>query len=294
MQRLISLRFSIDRVRFLLEAISSHNQKSAMDHYYQHSHASYDLHYMISGSSRMDSAGRKYNLEAGQMLLIPPNVPHRFADFSKEFVKIDLSFLLLPQAKEHFDETNAKFSRAFQQEHIVVFDLNQPDMAALSSSLNQLHSYALTSKDKAFVFQQKIMALSSLLMIDLFTALSEETLSPMPEEHTRMSQSYIIDQFFSHNYNASKTRQQLAKLLNVSPRHLNRLLQQQYGMSYQEKVKQIRLETAMELLSTSDKNIAEISEVLGYSSPSNFSIFIKNETGRTPSEIRNSHNEEET
>jgi len=293
MQRLFSLRFSVDHVRFILEAISSHNHKSAMDPNYQHSHASYDLHYMVTGSSRMDSAGRRYSLEAGQMLLIPPNIPHRFVDFSKEFVKIDLSFLLLPPAKENFDETNLKFYRAFQQEGIIVFDLTTPDMASLSASLQQLHTYALNTQDSSFIYQHKTMALASLLMMDLFSALSDESLHSVPGEHTRMSQSYIIDQFFSYNYNASKTRQQLAKLLNVSPRHLNRLLQQQYGMSYQEKVKQIRLETAMELLSTSAKSIAEISEVLGYSSPSNFSIFIKNETGKTPSEIRSNQTEPE-
>ena len=35
-----------------------------------------------------------------------------------------------------------------------------------------------------------------------------------------------------------------------------------------------------------EKSVAEISEMVGYSSPANFSTFIKNVTGKTPSAIR--------
>lgn len=42
----------------------------------------------------------------------------------------------------------------------------------------------------------------------------------------------------------------------------------------------------MDLLLTTEKSVAEISEMVGYSSPANFSTFIKNVTGKTPSAIR--------
>ena len=45
-------------------------------------------------------------------------------------------------------------------------------------------------------------------------------------------------------------------------------------------------EVSMDLLLTTEKSVAEISEMVGYSSPANFSTFIKNVTGKTPSAIR--------
>ena len=75
-------------------------------------------------------------------------------------------------------------------------------------------------------------------------------------------------------------------MLHVSPRQLHRIIKKSYGKSYREKLSEIRVEIATSFLSGSDKSIAEISELLGYSTPANFSTFIKNATGKTPSEIR--------
>lgn len=57
-------------------------------------------------------------------------------------------------------------------------------------------------------------------------------------------------------------------------------------MSYREKLTEIRIEVSMDLLLTTEKSVAEISEMVGYSNPANFSTFIKNVTGKTPSAIR--------
>ena len=74
--------------------------------------------------------------------------------------------------------------------------------------------------------------------------------------------------------------------LCISPRQLDRILRKSYGMSYREKLTEIRIEVSMDLLLTTEKSVAEISEMVGYSSPANFSTFIKNVTGKTPSAIR--------
>ena len=42
----------------------------------------------------------------------------------------------------------------------------------------------------------------------------------------------------------------------------------------------------MDLLLTTEKSVAEISEMVGYSRPAKFSTFMKNVTGNTPSAIR--------
>ena len=57
-------------------------------------------------------------------------------------------------------------------------------------------------------------------------------------------------------------------------------------MNYRQKLCEIRMEIATNMLRNTDKTIAEIAEILGYSSSANFSTFIKNYSGKTPSQIR--------
>ena len=51
---------------------------------------------------------------------------------------------------------------------------------------------------------------------------------------------------------------------------------------------EIRLEVACDLLLHSEKTVQEISEAVGYSTPSNFTAFFKNATGSTPTQYRRS------
>jgi len=78
----------------------------------------------------------------------------------------------------------------------------------------------------------------------------------------------------------------LAKRLNVSTRQLNRILKQSYGMNYREKLKEARLKLALEQLCHTDNSISQIAQQLGYSSAANFNTFIKNVTGKTPTQLR--------
>ena len=66
-------------------------------------------------------------------------------------------------------------------------------------------------------------------------------------------------------------------------------LEQLNGKGFEDKVQEIRLEVACDLLQHSNKTITEISESVGYSTPSNFTAFFTNAMGMTPSEYRKRH-----
>lgn len=123
-------------------------------------------------------------------------------------------------------------------------------------------------------------------MADLFDLLLEHQNLSFPYDLPETSVVYAIDIFINTNYNRKRTRDELARQINVSPRHLDRILHERYGMSFRERLNMIRLTTATELLTASEKSIAEISELFGYDSVSHFCTFIKRETGKTPTQIR--------
>ena len=102
------------------------------------------------------------------------------------------------------------------------------------------------------------------------------------------TRSVLIDQFFNANYFLPAGEEKLASTLGVSRRQLDRILKKLYGKGFQEKVLEIRLEVACDLLLNSEKTVQEISEAVGYSTPSNFTAFFKNATGSTPTQYRRS------
>jgi len=44
----------------------------------EHHHVSEQITYILKGSVKVFSAGKEYHLKAGDVLVIPPNQPHRF------------------------------------------------------------------------------------------------------------------------------------------------------------------------------------------------------------------------
>ena len=95
-----------------------------------------------------------------------------------------------------------------------------------------------------------------------------------------------------HVYTAKKlsdmagSLEELAKRLRRSPRQTQRLLLEYYGKSYQQKKAEAKMSAAALLLADKSKNMASISEELGYSSPEHFSAAFRGYYGTTPREYR--------
>ncbi len=83
-------------------------------------------------------------------------------------------------------------------------------------------------------------------------------------------------------------QQQLANALHLSPRNLQRKLQQA-GTTYQALLDQLRQELAYQYLQQSHLSINEISYRLGFCTVGSFSRAFRRWRGRSPSAYRNLH-----
>ncbi len=97
--------------------------------------------------------------------------------------------------------------------------------------------------------------------------------------------SVIIEEYFLYEYR-NLSLEELAKRLGRSPRQTQRLLLEYYGKSYQQKKAEAKMSAAALLLADKSKNMATISEELGYSSPEHFSAAFRGYYGTTPREYR--------
>jgi AraC-like DNA-binding protein len=85
---------------------------------------------------------------------------------------------------------------------------------------------------------------------------------------------------------ASYTPENLARLCGCSPRHFSRLFQQHFGISARERLAELRLLKARQLLTETSRKIAAVALECGYRNVSLFNAMFKGRFGVTPSAWR--------
>jgi AraC-like DNA-binding protein len=82
------------------------------------------------------------------------------------------------------------------------------------------------------------------------------------------------------------TTQDYAKLLNVSPNHLNKCVKSTIGKTASDLINEALLMEAKALLSMSQYSVAEVAFTLGFEDASYFSRFFKKHAVQSPTEYR--------
>ena len=118
------------------------------------------------------------------------------------------------------------------------------------------------------------------------------TLNEAAQDKTNLLQNAMsplaIEEAFLNNYK-SITLSDLAAVSHISTRQL-RMIQKQYGTTFQKKRTQARISAACILLKTTSYSLSEIAEQTGYSSPEHFSYAFRQQMGCTPGTYRRRNN----
>ncbi|NLE26179.1 MAG: response regulator [Clostridiaceae bacterium] len=95
----------------------------------------------------------------------------------------------------------------------------------------------------------------------------------------------IID-YINRNFNKNITLDIVAMEVGLSPQYLSKIFKEQYGSTFIEVITKKRIKYAEELLSKGNKNIKEISKLIGYEDPNYFCRVFRKETGKSPKQFR--------
>lgn len=97
----------------------------------------------------------------------------------------------------------------------------------------------------------------------------------------------ILDKHFTHHSDLPiPTVEKLANELHVSPSYLSDLLRSLTGQNTQQHIHEKLIETAKDILTTTNRTVSEIAYQLGFEYPQSFSKLFKNKTKLTPLEYR--------
>lgn len=272
-----SIDLTVSSLKMRLVAIGFvSDSRSYDDHPFQHRHNPFELQFVNEGCGYTKIGEKLLCQKEGEVYLISPGVYHSQKDYSTPFEKMCIMFEFPAppiglEGKDIYLElrTMKYFScRAGNLENTLL---------GIKSAFSQLDSNPYA--------EEEIRILTELLILRLIQRISVPDEKAKQINKESVERAYLIDEFFNQNFHRNDGDELLANTLGVSIRQLNRILKNLYGLNFRDKLKEIRLEVAIDLLAAG-KSVTEISEITGYSCPANFSTFIKNTTGKTPSQLK--------
>ena len=248
-----------------------------------HSHSHVEFQYVIDGQGTLSTPDQSIPLRPGQLLLIPPRVEHRTTITSPQLFRQTLSMLFLPSSTQVPPEV-APFFSLCRGNAPVCLDVESD--SPLVNCLMSLNALADILPPDALT-RELLRGYCILFLTHLSRSISGVVPSaPHPVDPPVTREREIMDAFFQLEFTLQSNASTLARYLHISTRQLSRILQDTYGMSFREKMTARRLTIAVDRLTNSDDSLAQIAELLGFGSATAFGIFIKKETGLTPSQIR--------
>ena len=202
----------------------------------------------------MDVGENRYVLKAGQGILIPPGEfhilraePGAFDRFCVRFLVEDgvLADDLRRRAQR---ETVCRSTDSLDRLCAVIFDLYQV---------------------KAPYWSELLPSLLKALLLQVFGQLQLDW-------GLRVSYPYVpnrmltIERYIEQNMGQEPTLEELATILELSPRQLVRVLQEEFGMTFRQRLLRARMDRAAWLLRTTKLPVESIVGEVGYSSRSSF------------------------
>ena len=249
-----------------------------------HAHKNYELNLMTSGSGKRIVGNNISTFENYDLILIGPDLPHNRE--LNESGKSNPAECLILCISENLINDNV--NRVKELETIRnLFNSAMSGLAFKGEGVKLIEQQLLQ-------FAEMQGADSYIALIKLLNSLTEfeetETLSLTPEfivsNYKDLDQIKIVYDFVVRNIHETIPLDTAAGLLNMAPGSFCRFLKKRTGKSFLQYVKDIRISIASNLLSNTEKPIAQISLESGYNNLANFNFYFKSLMKMTPSEYR--------
>ncbi len=238
----------------------------------RHSNPEYEVTMILKGTCQADVGDRHYTLCAGQAIIIPPGIYHILRAEPGEFDRYSFRFSprrgqLLLQLKQQLPEP---------RQFVIA-----GHMEALCSMIFEI--YAAKPQCWNDIFSSLVTALLLYVLSQLCLGNGQHSANTQKLVVDRM---LTVDRYIEKNLAQRPTIEELARVLELSPRQTVRVLQENYGMTFRQKLLHARMDRAAWLLRTTQKPLNVVIGEVGYSSVSAFYQVFRERYGMTPYQYR--------
>lgn len=242
-------------------------------------HQGYQLFYNLKGKAVYVLSGKKYVLDEGNSIIVPPFVGHSvLSTLGTELVTIDIQFIVREQS---FDKQVRKIASMVH------------DQTAYADLLfEMISSTAKTRRGNFYYIVRDLLEALLLIWLDEKEE-CRQAVVPSVENYdefsvcTKRAINYL-DGMVTGNHRFDLDY--IAKILGHNKQYLCKTFIDETGMTIKQYLMMLRIEKAKELLEYTDFSIRDISEMLNFGNYTYFGRMFKVYAGMTPHDYRKKAN----
>lgn len=213
------------------------------------------LSFRVLGDATFTHKNGTFEVGSGDILFVPKNYPYWIESGSERLLVV------------HFD-TNARLPKTFKK-----LTLKNPE--SCKRDLLRLYS-AWISRQVGFEHECKYLLHKVFMNIEKEAAESYSTGDKLTE---------AVEYIHEHFCDRVLTVEMLAKMCSMSDTYFRKLFKERYSTTPLKYINKLKVDYAVELLRSEYYTVSEVAEKMGFDNVYYFSLFIKKETGKSPSQI---------
>ena len=244
-----------------------------------HSHPFSELFYVINGQGAFLAEGSEFPVKQNDMVIINPHVQHT----EKSLPGAPLNYIVLGIEGLSFSFGRLATARAGVSSQPTPDTVYKHNM-----SKTNVYSYLNIMLEEITEQQEDYEAVcQNLLEVLLICILRSGSLSVVPDNSRLLNRECTqIKNYLDANYSEDITLDTLSALTHMNKYYLAHTYTKYMGLSPINYLLQKRIQEGKSLLESTSYSIAQISDLLGFSSQSYFSQAFRKATGMTPMQYR--------
>ncbi len=244
-----------------------------------HSHPFSELFYVVNGQGTFIAEDTEFPVKKNDMVIINPHVRH--TEKSLPGAPLDYIVLGIEGLSFAFEKIAAARSGESAQAPSGTVSKYNVSKTNVCTCLNlMLEEVSRQEEDYETVCQ-------NLLEVLLISMLRSGSLSVVPDNSRLLNRECTqIKNYLDANYSETITLDSLAALTHMNKYYLAHTFTKYVGLSPINYLLQKRIQEGKSLLESTSYSIAQISDLLGFSSQSYFSQAFRKATGMTPMQYR--------
>ncbi len=244
------------------------------------------LFYMVSGDISISIGGeRAFHLSVGNLLYIPAGTSYKLKgeyfrcaaiafDPTDDFCDTPTHSPVIPT---EFDEALCHSGELAPFDKVMLLT----DAEAERDNIIRICNTAVSAEGE---WQAEISARVKLLLLKLAESVSEHALPAQMVE--------ALDTYIRENCTEEISNTEIGAIFGYHPFYVSRMLKDKKGITMRQYIIAYRLKSAMALLRSTKKTVAEIAEETGFTDASYFTKTFRQTFSMTPKEYRNKFKEE--
>jgi AraC-like DNA-binding protein len=242
-----------------------------------HSHGYYELYYLTSGKRKYFLDNALYQLEEGNLLLIPPNVLHRSismekSNYSRILVNLPATY---PEDKVISDYLNKSIPG--------IINIPSKRRGYFEGLLQKLESESLKSDEYSEYLIRYYINEIVIFINRIVSGAQAPTIINQSDYIINNASKYIKD-----NFDKAISLEAVADSVGMSKTYFSKLFRKKTGFGFSDYLTSVRMSEAAKLLNNTNLAVTEIALKCGYNDSAYFTATFRKHNGISPLKYRNS------